>query len=147
MRTLALLSAAFLAGCGKSAPPTTEGGENRPVGTKPAAPVAYAKMTVDELIAEWKRNPAAAAAKYKGAGVEVTGTLHEIDSWPRGGSLVTLTGAEGVAGTVVRFIAEAPKAKDGLLKCEVGKPVVVKGRGDGKTNDAPWLLAGEIAPK
>src|SRR5687767_401158 len=40
----------------------------------------YVAMTVDQLVDEWKANPAAAAEKYKRTGVVLTGTLRVIDS-------------------------------------------------------------------
>ena len=109
--------------------------------------VNYAPMTADELIDEWKVNPAGAARKYEESGVEVTGRLKLIDGWGDGESIIYLQGEKDQWDREVNVIVPKGPAKDGLLKCAVGKDVTVRARSNGTTNRNPWLRADSVFPK
>ena len=110
-------------------------------------PATYTAMTADQLIDEWKKNPAAAAEKYKTNGVELTGRLHRIDSNIHRQTFIDVRGAsdDWQRGTHI-FVVDR-KAKEGLAKCKVGDTVVVKARAEGSSQDKPWMIADEIATK
>jgi hypothetical protein len=138
MRTLLALLLSLLAGCGKS---------DAPGGGEPPAPVEakYTPIAADDLATEWAKNPAAAADRYKVNGVELTGTLREIQPSVIG-SVAEVRGASGDWRRAAQVKVEAPAALEGLKRCEVGKSIIVRGRTDGTTGTRPWVVADEIRP-
>jgi hypothetical protein len=111
-------------------------------------PPEYTKMTPDQLIDEWKANPAAAASKYKADGVELTGTLKEINSNLAGQTYIDVRGStadDNWKRSTHIFVIET-KAKDGLKKCVIGGRITVKARATGEAQDRPWLRADDIRP-
>ncbi|MBN9523118.1 hypothetical protein J0H58_32160 [bacterium] len=107
----------------------------------------YTPVTADQLIDEWKANPAAAAKKYERNGVELTGKLKEIDSNIHGQTYIDVRGQRDDWDRGTHIFVICAKAKDGLAKCRVGDMVVVKARADGSTQNRPWLVADEISPR
>lgn len=110
-------------------------------------PVTYTPMTADQLIDEWKSNPAAAAKKYDRNGVELTGKLKEINSNIHGQTYIDVRGERDAWDRSTHIFVVNEKAKDGLKKCKVGDMVVVKARAEGSAHDKPWLVADEMSPK
>ncbi len=120
--------------------PTESGGPSKPI-----APATYKPMTADELGKEWAKNPAAAVERYKSNGVELSGILDSMSANGGGGATIDIRGSErGVERSCVFVSTE--KAMDGLRKCEVGKPIVVKVRSEGLSQPRPWLVADEVRP-
>lgn len=110
-------------------------------------PATYTAVTADQLIDEWKANPAAAAKKYERDGVELTGKLKSIDSNIHGQTYIDVRGERDDWDRGTHIFVISAKAKDGLAKCKIGDRVVVKSRAEGSTQNRPWLIADEVSPK
>jgi hypothetical protein len=83
---LLILTAVAVAGCTKA--------KTRPSGSEKIVPVA--KLTADELIAEYDKNPFAADQKYKEKPVQIEGTVAEFGHMPLLGDFVGIgAGVEG----------------------------------------------------
>lgn len=104
----------------------------------------YPTVNAEDIVSEWKQNPATAASKYESSGATIVGVLCDVsENWFLQG-YIELDPVKPSYQLIPKrphiFIVDE-KAKSTLRECKVGDHVAVKCVASGQTHDVPWMNA------